>query len=122
MPPLLAWIPTLIALLGAAAAWGAAQTRLDTLARQREESDKRHDEHRAVAEKSALAVLEKLDKILSRSEAHELRIARVEGHRDHDRERFDSMIEATRDALERLALRVDALDRAPSPHRTRTTP
>lgn len=118
MPPILAWLPTLVALLGAAAAWGAAQTRLDTLARQREESDKRHDEHRAAADKSATAVLEKLDKILSRSEAHELRIARVEGHRDHDRERFDSMIEATRDTVERLALRVDAIDRPPP--RTRT--
>ena len=118
MPPLLAWMPTLVALLGAAAAWGAAQTRLDTLARQREDSDKRHDEHRAAAEKNALSMLEKLDKILSRSEAHELRIARVEGHRDHDRERFDSMLEATRDVVERLALRVDVLDRAPPRPRT----
>jgi predicted transposase YdaD len=107
------WLPAIVALIGAAAAWGASQSRLATIERIIQERDDKLDA--------------KLDKILDRGQAHETRITRIEDRASAIDEKHEGLIEATRDALESAVRRIDAIERelrlAPeSPNRRRKDP
>lgn len=105
MQQLTTWVPTILALVGAAAAWGSSQARLDALSTAL-------TSHRSDAAERDRSAAAKLDKLLDQQTALMQRLAKIESDREHDRDKAESQIEATRDVVDALALRVDAIERA----------
>ena len=105
MQSLTTWIPTVLALVGAAAAWGSSQARLDALSAAL-------TSHRSDAAERDRTAVTKLDKLLDQQTALMQRLALIEATREHDRDKTESQIEATSDVVDALALRVEAIERA----------
>lgn len=109
------WLPTILALVGAAVAWGAFQARLDALSAAL-------TSHRSDAADRDRSSAAKLDKLLDQQGTLVQRLVLIEANREHDRDKAESQIEATRAVVDALSLRVDALERATRHHHTGDSP